>query len=55
MPSHQARGLIEGLGEVVGHGKDGATFHAIYKMADRPVARLAGYLMTLGHEVVHCI
>ena len=48
-------GLIEGLGKVVGHGRDGTAFHTVDKMVDIPIAHLADYLMTLGHEAVCCI
>ena len=55
VPHAISPGLIEGFGEVVGRERDGTTFHAIYKMVDIPVACLTDYLVTLGHEAVHCI
>ena len=55
VPHTVSPSLIKGFGKVVGRGRDGTTFHAIYEVVNVPIAHLAGYLVTLGHEVVRCI
>ena len=55
VPHAVSPSLIKGFGEVVGHGRDGTTVHAVYEVVDVPIACLTGYLVTLGQEAVRCV